>query len=154
VEVVPGFGTPVPLATAAIFCQDWRLPVRDFAELDGHRRRMLAVAPDARFSPLSWLTTTGCLGWPAQVRNPQRPEPLRPGTSVLILHGRYDPATPWPWAQTTARVTGARLLRYDGWGHAIVAKDVPCVTAHLRQYLTTGRMPAPGARCAAVEPSA
>jgi pimeloyl-ACP methyl ester carboxylesterase len=154
VHIVPGFGEPVPLATFAVFCQDWRLPVRDFAELDGHRRAMRAAAPDARFSPLGWMTTTGCLGWPAEVRNPQRPQRIRPGTPVLILNSRHDPATPWPWAENVAHTTGAQLLRYDGWGHAVVAQNVPCVTGHLRRFLTTGRAAAPYTRCAAVEPTA
>jgi hypothetical protein len=36
-----GFGEPV----AAIMCEDWDLPVRNVAELNGYRRALEAVAP-------------------------------------------------------------------------------------------------------------
>ena len=135
-------------AEAAVFCQDWSLPVRDFAALERLRLRTLRLAPDTTMSPLAWHVTTMCLGWPAAVRNPQRTPHVRTVPPALVVNSRHDPATPYSWAVTATRHNRAVLLRYDGSGHSLIWKDIPCVTAHVERYLVSLRPPARGAACA------
>ncbi|GAA3586518.1 alpha/beta hydrolase [Amycolatopsis ultiminotia] len=150
------FGTgeiSVPSAFGSVFCSDWRLPVTSFPQLEGYRRALAAVSPDLHFSQLGWGAATGCAGWPAPVRNPQHPLSIRPGVPMLMLNSRFDPATPYGWAERAARQAGAPLLTYDGWGHGAYFKNSQCVTDATDEFLLAGTVPAPGTHCAAVPPS-
>jgi pimeloyl-ACP methyl ester carboxylesterase len=145
-------GEPIEDPFSAVFCQDWRLPVLHFAELEAYRRGLGYVAPDMKLSPLGWSAVTSCIGWPGQVRNPQHRLRVRGAPPILMLNSRYDPVTPRQWAGNVARQMGAVLLTYDGWGHGTYFKGSTCVTGAADSYLITGTPPARGTHCPAVEP--
>lgn len=142
----------VPTAFSSIFCSDWRLPVSGYGELETFRRSLGAIAPDIRFSPLAWTSATGCLGWPGTVRDPQRAPGFLGNLPVLLLNSRYDPATPYSWAQHVSRQTGAPLLTYDGWGHGAYFKNSDCIVSTTDKFLIDGTLPPKGTHCAAVTP--
>ncbi|MGW3958349.1 alpha/beta hydrolase [Amycolatopsis sp. NPDC005003] len=142
---------PVNYVFPAVFCDDWRLPVHNFAELETYRRAAAVFAPDVKISALGWTAVTSCIGWPNRTSNPQRP-PQTHGAPLLLLSSRHDPATPYAWSQAVARQTGSTLLTYDGWGHGAYFKNSPCVTKATDDYLISGKLPARGTHCAAVEP--
>ena len=150
-----GFGSepaadPEPDPTG-IFCSDWRLPIRSAAEARSLRRRLEKVAPDMKIPAQAWAMTAVCMNWPAAVRNPQQPL-HRTKAPVLMLNSRFDPVTPLGWARTAARQSGATLLTYDGWGHGVYSMHSSCVSAATERFLTSAKVPAPGTRCAAVDP--
>jgi pimeloyl-ACP methyl ester carboxylesterase len=147
-----GHGEPVPDPFAAVFCQDWRLPVHNFVELEAYRLALTLIAPDMKLSPLGWGATTACIGWPAKVRNPQHRLEVADGPQILMLNSRYDPATPYQWATNAARQMEPVLLTYDGWGHGSYFKGSACVIGATDTYLITGRAPRQGSHCPAVEP--
>lgn len=136
----------------SVFCDDWRLPVHSFAELEVYRRAAAAFAPDVKVNSLGWRAVTGCLGWPDPASNPQHPLQVHGAPPLLMLSSRFDPATPYAWSQAAARQSGSTLLTYDGWGHGAYAKGSACVTKATDDYLITGKLPARGTHCAAVEP--
>jgi pimeloyl-ACP methyl ester carboxylesterase len=136
----------------AVFCEDWRLPVHSYAELKALRvASEVLVAPDMQVSPLGWGATLGCIGLEDRVRNPQHDLRIKGVDSLLMVNSRYDPATPWQWATNAASQAKAPLLRYDGWGHFAYEKS-PCVSGKTDAFLITGKLPARGASCPAVEP--
>ncbi|GHG33100.1 MULTISPECIES: alpha/beta hydrolase [Amycolatopsis] len=143
---------PVNYVTPSVLCDDWRLPVHNVAELEVYRRAAAALAPDVKLNPLGWASVTSCIGWPNRTSNPQRPLQIHGAPPLLLLSSRHDPATPYAWSQSVARQTGGTLLTYDGWGHGAYFKNSSCVTKATDDYLITGRLPAPGTHCAAVEP--
>jgi pimeloyl-ACP methyl ester carboxylesterase len=143
---------PVNTVFQSVFCDDWRLPVHNFAELEAYRRTAAALAPDVKVNSLGWTAVTGCIGWPNKVSNPQRPLQVHGAPPLLMVSSRHDPATPYAWSQAAARQSGSTLLTYDGWGHGAYFKNSPCVTKATDDYLITGRLPAKGTHCAAVEP--
>ncbi|WP_410587962.1 alpha/beta hydrolase [Amycolatopsis sp. lyj-23] len=145
---------PINYVFPSVFCDDWRMPVHDFAELETYRRVAAAFAPDVKVNPLGWTAVTSCLGWPDPASNPQHPLRVHGAPPVLLLSSRHDPATPYAWSQTVARQTGGTLLTYDGWGHGAYFKNSACVVKATDDYLISGRLPAPGTHCAAVEPGA
>jgi pimeloyl-ACP methyl ester carboxylesterase len=149
-----GYGEPVPDPFSAVFCQDWKVPVRNFVELEGYRRALTLVAPDMKLSPLGWRATLSCLGWRSNVRNPQHRLEVKGAPPILMLNSRYDPATPYQWATNASRQMKSVLLSYDGWGHAAYGKGSPCVMGATDTYLITGKAPARGTHCPAVEPPA
>lgn len=147
-----GYGEPVEDAFSAVFCQDWRLPVRSFPELDLYRRALSYVASDMKLSPLGWSATLSCQGWPARVGNPQHRLQVHGAPPILMLNSRYDPATPYEWATAAAHQMGAVLLTYDGWGHGSYFKGSTCVTGATDTYFITGKTPKRGTHCPGVEP--
>ncbi|MCY1145280.1 alpha/beta hydrolase [Actinoplanes sp. Pm04-4] len=139
---------------APVFCEDWRLPVTGYPELQRRLRTLAAGAPQMLVSPLAMTAVAGCLGWPSPPDNPQRPvPPLTGAASALLVNARHDPATAYAWAQQVTAHLGpsARLLTYDGWGHVVYNKS-PCVAAAVDTYLFTLTPVAAGTRCPAVEP--
>ncbi|WP_086852050.1 alpha/beta hydrolase [Amycolatopsis kentuckyensis] len=145
---------PINYVFPSVFCDDWRMPVHNFAELETYRRVAAAFAPDVKVNSLGWTAVTGCIGWPNRTSNPQHPLQVHGAPPLLVLSSRHDPATPYAWSQAVARQTGSTLLTYDGWGHGAYFKNSSCVTKATDDYLITGKLPAPGTHCAAVEPGA
>ncbi|MDQ7805045.1 alpha/beta hydrolase [Amycolatopsis sp. A133] len=143
---------PVNYVLPSVFCDDWRLPVHNFAELEVYRRAAAALAPDVKVNSLGWTAVTGCIGWPNRTGNPQHPPQIHGAPPLLMLSSRHDPATPYAWSRTAARQSGSTLLTYDGWGHGAYFKKSDCVVKATDDYLITGRLPAKGTHCAAVEP--
>jgi pimeloyl-ACP methyl ester carboxylesterase len=145
-------GTPVPSVHQSVMCQDWRLPVQNFAELDAYRARLDEIAPNMKTSPTAWSFVRPCIGWTGSVRDPQHPFHWKGVPPVLMLNSRFDPATPYEWAAGAAHQTGATLLTYDGWGHGAYWKGSTCVTQATDRYLMTTVVPPAGTHCPAVAP--
>ena len=137
---------------AAAFCADWALPTGGPQGYAALLRRSARFAPDMRVSPLGLSSVAACLGSPVRTVNPQRPAP-RAGSPVLLINARFDPATPVAWAQRVAGQLGpqARLVTYQGWGHAAYARSA-CTSGVVDAYLLTRALPKAGTTCAAVEP--
>jgi pimeloyl-ACP methyl ester carboxylesterase len=137
---------------AAVFCNDWRLPVTGY---DDYRARLAALrrrAPQMLASPLALTATAGCLGRTAPTANPQRP--LRPAsTPILLVNARHDPATAFKWALDVREQLGpaAALLIYDGWGHVAYNRST-CLSDAVDDYLITGAVPVAGTHCPPVPP--
>jgi pimeloyl-ACP methyl ester carboxylesterase len=145
-------GTPVASVHQSVICQDWKLPVKDFAELDAYRAGLDQVAPDMKTSPQAWSLVRPCIGWMGSVRDPQHPYHWKTTAPVLMLNSRFDPATSYEFAAGAARETGATLLTYDGWGHGAYWEGSSCVTRATDTYLLTTAVPAAGTHCPAVPP--
>ncbi|MFC8850514.1 MULTISPECIES: alpha/beta fold hydrolase [unclassified Micromonospora] len=134
----------------AIFCQDWSLPVNNFAEYTHHLRRLAAIAPDVRY-PLVVQALALCLGTP--VGNPQRRLRGRTDVPVLVAATRHDPVSEYARAAAVTRQLHGVLLAYVGWGHGSYTTS-PCVGTTVDRYLVALAVPATGTRCPAVEPAA
>ncbi|MEV4352187.1 alpha/beta hydrolase [Actinoplanes sp. NPDC049596] len=138
----------------AVICEDWRLPITSFGDLNGRLQTLARRSPKMLVSPLALAAVAGCLGWPSPPDNPQRPAPPpRTTAPILLVNSRHDPATAYPWAQRVTRQLGPRatLLTYDGWGHVIYSRS-PCVATAIDKYLTTLAVPAARTTCPKVDP--
>jgi pimeloyl-ACP methyl ester carboxylesterase len=145
---------PVNTVFQSVFCDDWKLPVHNYAELEAYRRTAAALAPDVKVNSLGWQAITACIGWPDRTSNTQHPLQVHGAPPLLMVSSKYDPATPYAWSQAAARQSGSTLLTYDGWGHGAYFKNSPCVIKATDDYLISGKLPARGTHCAAVEPGA
>ena len=146
------FGQAVPEAFETVFCEDWRLPVHSFAELNVFRLILGQVAPHMHLSPLGWQAPLVCQDYPAPVNNPQHPLRVHGAPPILMINGLHDPATPYTWAVAAhSQLYSSVLLTYEGWGHGDYWKST-CVSGTADTFLLTGTTPAPDARCPAVEP--
>ena len=142
----------VPFPGLAIFCSDYDLPVRDYAEYAGLLRGSGMLAPDMRYGTFAVYGTAACLGSPRPVANPQHRLRVDRGvTPLLLVNARHDPATGYTWAANVARQLGDRgvLLSYDGWGHIVYGRST-CIDELVDRYLFTLALPAPGTSCPAM----
>nr|WTA65261.1 alpha/beta hydrolase [Micromonospora sp. NBC_00855] len=130
------------------FCQDWSLPIDGFADWNRYLELSRAAAPHLRASPLAVRFGAICLGWTAT--NPQHQLRVRTSAPLLVLNGRYDPATPYDGAQRVVRQLGGRghLVTYEGSGHASYPRT-ECTRRQVERYLITRTTPPVGASCPA-----
>lgn len=138
----------------AVFCQDYYLPVRNFAEYRGVEALENAIAPNMRGGALGHSAIAGCIGTPKGINNPQhRLDIDKKAPTILMLNALYDPATGYAWAVNAHRQSKDKtvLLTYEGWGHGVYTRS-DCTLGAVDTYLTTLKAPKDGSRCAAVEP--
>ncbi len=136
---------------SAIFCADFRWPIRDFRELVRLRDAVRHAAPHLRWTFTGWRDVVGCQGRDITTRYPQRPYRFRDGTPpALLVNSRHDVATPHEFAVTVSRrMPGSVLLTYEGVGHRTYDFS-PCTRAAIDGYLLTLALPRPGATCPGV----
>jgi pimeloyl-ACP methyl ester carboxylesterase len=68
---------------------------------------------------------------------------------ILIVGTTRDPATPYKWAQSLAKIfEGSILITLDGDGHAGHGRGSTCVDSAVDRYLLTGAMPKSELFCA------
>jgi pimeloyl-ACP methyl ester carboxylesterase len=65
---------------------------------------------------------------------------------VLIANGDDDPLTPAEHGRRVAAQLHGTYLPAAG-NHALYLRGDACVRDHVRRFLWTGELPAPGARC-------
>jgi pimeloyl-ACP methyl ester carboxylesterase len=68
---------------------------------------------------------------------------------ILVIGTTRDPATPYKWAQSLAKIfDGAVLITLDGDGHTGHGRGSTCVDSAVDRYLLTGAMPKSELFCA------
>jgi pimeloyl-ACP methyl ester carboxylesterase len=68
---------------------------------------------------------------------------------ILIVGTTRDPATPYKWAQSLAKIfEGSILITLDGDGHAGHGRGSTCVDSAVDRYLLTGATPKSELFCA------
>ncbi|MFT7839944.1 alpha/beta fold hydrolase [Saccharothrix sp. BKS2] len=139
----------------AVFCQDWAIRVKDHRELSALVERNNRLAPHMRGSALGHSATTGCVGLPERVNNPQHRLRIDHAPKILMTNALHDPSTPYAWAANAHRQSRDTtvLLTYEGWGHGVYGRS-DCTTGAVDDYLINLRTPRDGARCPGVEPPA
>lgn len=72
------------------------------------------------------------------------PHPITaPGSPPIVVIGtRYDPATPYQWAQALAKqLSNGHFIGWNGDGHTAYLQGSKCVDAAVDSYLLTGAPP-------------
>ncbi|GAA3226691.1 alpha/beta hydrolase [Pseudonocardia petroleophila] len=142
-------GTPAGFAEAntAVNCLDRAVPA-DPAVHDANAAEIVAAAP--RFGTLSSYLLLTCASWP--VPNPDRftgPLTGAGAPPILVVGGREDSQTPYPWAVAMAdELESGVLLTRDGYGHGSYRASGPCIDTAVDRYLVDGTVPADGTVCA------
>ncbi|NGN67637.1 alpha/beta hydrolase [Streptomyces sp. A7024] len=145
-SVLEGGGTE---ALIAVNCQDDPVRPADPARVTAEERKRL-TAEYPYFAPMVGGLAATCAGWPAGtgfIRGIDRPR----GPEILAIGTRIDPATPYEWAEETARKLGATLVTYDSVGHG--ANGSPCVAKKITAFYASGTLPPEGTTCPADEPT-
>jgi pimeloyl-ACP methyl ester carboxylesterase len=152
--VDPETGTPNALTEAnlAVNCLDRAVPT----DLAAHTAQAEeAAAQTNRFRAMAGYTFLACADWP--VRNTDRyTEPLTGAGAppILVVGGREDSQTPYPWARAmVAGLDDAVLLTREGVGHGSYRTSGPCVDRAVDGTLIDGVLPADGTVCGQEPPA-
>ncbi len=143
------FGSNMQSAYYAIDC--WDLPASPGAAglATAAKQWSRGAAIPEMSASMSW-SNAPCSSWFAH--NPVLPAPANSTTTapILIVGTRFDPATPYVWAQALSQqLTSSTLLTYEGNGHTAFGSGSPCIDSAVNEYLLRGTLPTPGKRCAA-----
>ncbi|MCP4084104.1 MAG: alpha/beta hydrolase [Actinomycetia bacterium] len=108
-----------------------------FAELVDYQDRITAVAP--RFALTAGLPLV-CMEWGIEGEAvPAVTDPIPP---VLVVGTRWDPSTPWEFAERlAAELNGSALLTYEGDGHTAYLQGNPCIDLAVTNYLLDVELP-------------
>ncbi|MBW0117004.1 alpha/beta hydrolase [Pseudonocardia abyssalis] len=134
-------------ANTAVNCLDRAVPT-DPAVHDANAAEIVAAAP--RFGGLTSYLMLTCAAWP--VPNPDRftgPLTGAGAPPILVVGGREDAQTPYPWSVAMADgLESGVLLTREGYGHGSYRASGPCVDTAVDRYLVDGTAPADGTVCA------
>lgn len=101
------------------------------------------------FGRIAVLDMMSCTYW--QARDTDRfagPWNRRTSAEILIINNRYDPATPLHGAYDgAAELSRARVFVTEGAGHTSMLAPSTCTEQVKRDYLVSGKFPAPGKVC-------
>jgi pimeloyl-ACP methyl ester carboxylesterase len=128
-----------------VWCTDSRQPDR----FDAWRRAARAADRRWPYFGRAWNWSSSiCARWPGEAHDRYLgPFNRRTAGPVLVIGTRYDPATRYQDAVSTARILRrGRLLTVAGWGHTSLFKS-SCASAAASRYLLSGRLPAAGTVC-------
>ncbi|MFC4949465.1 alpha/beta hydrolase [Pseudonocardia sp. GCM10023141] len=139
-------GSPSGLveANAAVNCLDRAVPT----DLGAHDRNAAEIkAKVHRFGSISGYLLLPCAFWP--VHGSAAAPPTAAGAPpILVIGGRSDSQTPYPWAVTMAAgIPSATLLTREGVGHGSYRSSGPCIDQRVDAYLLSAALPDPGATC-------
>ena len=143
-------GEPLPFGGRPVTCQDFHFELPSFAELSRMEKSLEKLAPHTKFNPLAWEDLTNCQNWPGAGSNPPHRLKASPALPpILIANSRFDPYTPYQWAESlTAQLPSATLLTYDGSGHGVYRLS-SCAQKAIDTYLLTLEPPSRGTHCPA-----
>ena len=141
------FGSNMQSAYYAIDC--WDLPASPGAEglAKAAKQWSRGAAIPEMSQSMSW-SNAPCSSWFAH--NPVAPGPASSTTAapILIVGTRFDPATPYVWAQALSKqLTTSTLLTYEGNGHTAFGTGSRCIDTAVNDYFLRGVVPVKGKRC-------
>ncbi|MGW0735542.1 alpha/beta hydrolase [Streptomyces sp. NPDC002851] len=122
-------------------------PVREYEDAD---KQLTKVSP--YFGPGSAALAVACAGWPKGTDYLRRID--KPGApKILMIGSKNDPATPYAWAQDTAKRLGSGvLITYEGEGHGAYLPS-QCIRTKVDAFFVKGTVPDDGTTCPAEPPA-
>jgi pimeloyl-ACP methyl ester carboxylesterase len=87
---------------------------------------------------LAW-SNIACSYWPVAATGVPNPIVARGANPILVVGTRYDPATPYVWAQALAeQLESGILLTLNGNGHTAYRQGSKCIDEIVDTYFLTG----------------
>lgn len=119
-------------AFPAVACSD--VPINSINDSDAQIKRASEQAPMVGPVQSGWYS---CGLWPVP-RAPERPPIPTDLPPILVIGSTGDSATPYEWAQATAKaLPGGILLTRKGYGHTAYTYS-PCIRTEAARFITTG----------------
>jgi pimeloyl-ACP methyl ester carboxylesterase len=134
-------------AYTAITCLDTPAePAQTVDDIRAYGKATQAASPTFGW----WFAAgVGCDGWPWHAHQIVQDLSSAATTAPIVVVGTTgDPATPFKWAQTIAKLLpNASLLVYNGQGHTAYGRSNQCILDAVDGYLVDGTVPNSGKTC-------
>jgi len=89
-----------------------------------------------------------CSTWPTPATDAPHEITAADSGPILVVGTKYDPATPYAWAESMAKsLANAALLSWDGDGHTAYRRGSACVDRVVDAFLLSGQLPVSGGWC-------
>ena len=150
------FGTwnPPNEAYQGVRCGDQKFRATDPRALDGFYAAQNALSPRLA-GDIALGGTMQCARWPMAAKGRYEGDfRARTRHPILFIGNAADPVTPMASAlNASAGFEGSVVLEHKGFGHASIAQPSLCTLGKVREYFTTGALPAPGTACEVEQPA-
>lgn len=101
-----------------------------------------------RFDAVDLMLTLPCSFWPVPPISRSSTIHPKDASPILIVGNADDPVTPIENGEALAQaIPNSVLLRWEGSGHTVVGRGVPCIDDAVTAYLVSLTLPAPGTSC-------
>ncbi|MEU0570447.1 alpha/beta fold hydrolase [Nonomuraea sp. NPDC005983] len=143
-----------PLPHGVYFCRDFTFKVNSYAQWKTWLARLAKLYPNTQWTSFA-KSGLDCTGWMGQTTNPQSRPNIKGAPPLVMIGNVHDFAADYPSSQLAAEQTGATLVTYEGYGHAVYptsgAGPVACVNDVIDDYLINLKVPAKGTSCPDIE---
>lgn len=132
--------------TFTLVCNDY-VPFSN--DINDSKKALEEMAKVSQFADTWAQLRIGCSGWPKIPRNDFR-GPWTGNTShpILVIGNTADPATPMVSAKKmSSGFPNSVLLTQNSFGHTSMVEPSTCTYKVVREYFTSGALPAPGTIC-------
>lgn len=131
-------------ANWAINCADY--PPGDAKQYEEFSKELQKDAPV--FGDFMTSGEDLCASWPYQPKDPPGPLNAKGSAPLVVVGTRYDPATPYHWAEAMHdQLDNSVLVSWEGDGHTAYGRADECVSKPLDAYLLNGTVPKDGLIC-------
>lgn len=102
----------------AIACQDWTHSATTLAEVQQKQLLGAAISPFTRGAAQTYKIQTACIGWDAQLTNPEHRNTYDGNTTLLLVNSVFDPSDGYTWALGMHQeIDNSVLFTRNGSGH-------------------------------------
>ena len=94
-----------------------------------------------------------CAELPHHPKSNPGPYRAKGSAPIVVIGTKYDPATPYSWAQALHKsLSNSVLLTWEGDGHTAYGRGSSCIGSAVDKYLLTGEVPKDGLDCPTERP--
>ena len=105
------------------------------------------------FSAQDTIAFYMCAELPHHPKSNPGPYRAKGSAPIVVIGTKYDPATPYSWAQALHKsLSNSVLLTWEGDGHTAYTRAGSCIQSPVDKYLLTGEVPKDGLDCPAERP--
>ena len=134
----------------------WAINCADYAQeseadyLKYAKKLKREVPAIGAFSAQDTVAFYMCAELPHHPKSNPGPYRAKGSAPIVVIGTKYDPATPYHWAQALHKsLSNSVLLTWEGEGHAAYATAGSCIQSPVDKYLLTGEVPKDGLDCPA-----
>ena len=129
----------------AIGCLDWYHNATTFSDVMYRQQMANYIAPHTRGASQTYRYQTACIGWPADVQNPNHAldqNAMSQVPPILMVNAYHDPESSYVWAEgLRTQIPSAVLVSRNGSGHTSYSLEGEA-TSLIDAYLVYGALPA------------
>lgn len=130
---------------------NWAINCADYPPADSKQSEEFSQELQQKAPVFGDFMTSGgdlCSSWPFHPKDVPGPLKAKNSAPLVVVGTRYDPATPYHWAEEMhEQLDNSVLVTWEGDGHTAYGRAGACITDPLDSYLLNGTVPEDGLTC-------